>query len=135
MVSNAQTPVANYIVAGILGLVAVVMLFNVLTGRQFPLVTDERGALVALVVIGVVMCTLGGIGPTQSTYGWTHPIMFAGIILGVLALLVTGLTLIGANTAIPLIGTDRSALIALATIMVIKVALVALQRLIAPELI
>ena len=59
-------------------------------------------------------------------------IMLAGIVLGILALLVAGLTLVSANTTIGLIATDRSALIALTVIMILKVALVAVQRFIRP---
>lgn len=132
MTTNAQTPTLNYILAGVLGIVAVLIVSAILTGKQIPVISNERSALIALVVIGIVMCTLGGIGPTQNTYGWTHPVMLIGIVLGVLALLVTGLTLIGANISVPLIATDRSAFIALAVIMALKVAMVFLQRFIAP---
>ena len=125
---GSQTPTSNYLISAVLGIVALVMVVAVLTGRQLPLISTERGAVLALTVIGIVMCMLGGIGPTQSQYGWTHPFMLVGIVLGALALIVSGLTLIGANVSVPLISTDRSALIALSVIIVLKVLMVALQR-------
>ena len=132
MTTELQTNTMSYVISAVLGIVAALIVVTILGGREFPLVATERQAVLALLVIGVVMCTLGGIGPTQSAYGWTHPIMLAGIVLGILALLVAGLTLVGANTTIGLIATDRSALITLTVIMVLKVVLVLAQRFITP---
>jgi len=35
-------------------------------GRDVPIVGNGAGALLALGIIGIAMCSLGGIGPTQS---------------------------------------------------------------------
>jgi hypothetical protein len=128
MATNTATSSANGIITLVLGLLAVGLVFMVLTGRDVPIVGNGAGALLALGVIGIVMCTLSGIGTAQSTLGWTHPLTIIGSILGIAALLVVTLPLFGVQ--LPLIADTRSAVLALAVIMLIKVGLMGVQRLI-----
>ncbi len=129
MTTNTVTSSANGIITLVLGLVAAGLVFMVLTGRHVPIVGNGAGALLTLGLIGIAMCTLSGIGSVQSTLGWTHPLTIAGSILGVLALLVIALPLFGIR--LPLIADTRSAVLALAIIMVAKVGLMGVERLIA----
>jgi hypothetical protein len=75
------------------------------------------------------MCTLGGIGTVQGTHGWMHPVTIIGSILGVAALLVVALPLFGIH--VPLVADTRSAVLALAIIMLVKVGLMGVGRFIA----
>ncbi len=129
MTTNTVTSPANGIITLVLGLLAAGLVFMVLTGRDVPIVGNGAGALLALGIIGIAMCTLSGIGSVQSTLGWTHPLTIAGSILGVLALLVVALPLFGVH--LPLIADTRSAVLALAVIMLIKVGLMGVERFIA----
>ena len=129
MATNTATSSANGIITLVLGLLAVGLVFMVLTGRDVPIVGNGGGALLALGIIGMAMCTLSGIGSVQSTLGWTHPLTIAGSILGVLALLVVALPLLGVR--LPLIADTRSAVLALTVIMLIKVGLMGVERFIA----
>ncbi len=129
MTTNAVTSSTNGIITLVLGLLAAGLVFMVLTGRDVPLVGNGAGALLALGVIGMAMCTLSGIGSVQSTLGWTHPLTIIGSILGVLALLVVALPLLGVQ--LPLIADTRSAVLALAVIMLVKVGLMGVERFIA----
>lgn len=129
MATNTATSPANGIITLALGLLAAGLVFLVLTGRDVPIVGNGAGALLALGIIGLAMCTLGGIGTVQGTLGWTHPLTIIGSILGVLALLVVALPLFGVQ--LPLIADTRSAVLALAVIMLVKVALSGVGRLIA----
>ena len=129
MATNTATSPANGIITLVLGLLAAGLVFMVLTGRDVPIVGNGAGALLALGIIGIAMCTLGGIGSVQSTLGWTHPLTIAGSILGVLALLVVALPLFGVR--LPLIADTRSAVLALAVIMLVKVGLMGVERFIA----
>ena len=129
MATNTATSSANGIITLILGLLAAGLVFMVLTGRDVPIVGNGAGALLALGVIGLAMCTLSGIGPTQSALGWTHPLTIIGSILGVAALLVVVLPLLGIH--LPLIADTRSAVLALAVIMLVKVGLMGVERFIA----
>ena len=129
MTTNTSVSPANGIITLVLGLLAAGLVFLVLTGRNVPIVGSGAGALLALGIIGVVMCSLGGIGPTQSALGWTHPLTIIGSILGLLALLVVALPLLGVQ--LPLIADTRSAVPVLAVIMLVKVGLMGVERFIA----
>jgi hypothetical protein len=129
MTTNVGTSSANGPLSLALGLLAAALVFMVLTGRDVPIVGNGAGALLALGLIGIAMCTLGGIGPAQSTLGWTHPLTIIGSILGVLALLMVALPLLGVQ--LPLIADTRSAVLALAVIMLVKVGLMGVARFIA----
>jgi len=113
------------IVPIILGILAAIVIFFVLTERQLPLITGDKGALLVLAVIGVAMCTVGGIGPTLEKYDWSHPFMIAGAILGILAFLVTAAGLLDVH--LPVIDSTRAAFIALVVIGVVKVGVTTLQ--------
>ena len=129
MATNTVTSPANGIITLMLGLLAAGPVFMVVTGRDIPIVGNGAGALLALGIIGIVMCALSGIGTVQPTLGWTHPLTIAGSILGVLAVLVVSLPLFGVH--LPLIADTRSAVLALAVIMLIKVGLMGVGRFIA----
>jgi hypothetical protein len=129
MSANTHAITVNDVFVVVLGLAAAALVFFTLTGRSVPLISDDRGALLALGVIGIVMCSLGGIGKAQSALGWTHPITIVGAILGVAALLIVILPLI--NVKLPVLATDRSAFVALAVVMLVKVGLSGVSRFIA----
>lgn len=129
MTTNVSTSSANGIISLVLGLVAAGLVFLILTGREVPIVGNGAGALLTLGVIGIVMCTISGIGPVQGSLGWTHPLTIVGSILGVAAVLVVVLPLLGVQ--LPLVADTRSAVLALAVIMLVKVGLMGVARLIA----
>jgi hypothetical protein len=126
MSANTHAFTVNDVFVVVLGLAAAALVFFMLTGRALPLISDDRGALLALGLIGFVMCSLGGIGKVQSALGWTHPITIAGMVLGIAAMLIVILPLI--NVKLPVLTTDRSAFIALAVVMLIKVGLSGVSR-------
>jgi hypothetical protein len=115
-----------------LGLIAVVVAVFVFLNRQILFITSDRSGFLALAVIGFAMCAVAGIGNTQATLGWTHPVTFAGIILGVTALglvvvVLTGhsgfLTPLGAvfsQGTVTAISGDRLAFYLLAGVILIK---------------
>jgi hypothetical protein len=129
MATNTATSSANGLITLALGLLAAGLVFMILTGRDVPIVGNGAGALLALGLIGITMCTLSGIGSVQSTLGWTHPLTIIGSILGVAALLVVVLPLLGIH--LPMMPDTRSAVLALAVIMLIKVGLMGVGRFIA----
>ncbi len=121
---NTNVPASNAVsqlVPAVLGLIAAVLIFFVLTNRPLPLIADDRAALIVLVIIGFAMCTVGGSGKAFSTYGWASPVTIIGSVLGVLVLLLAGARLLNAN--LPLIVDDRAAFIAVAVIGVAKVVI------------
>jgi len=129
MTTSTVTSSTNGLITLVLGLLAAGLVFMVLTGRDVPIVGNGAGALLALGLIGLAMCTLGGIGTVQGTLGWTHPLTIIGSILGVAALLVVVLPLFGVH--LPMMPDTRSAVLALAVIMLVKVGLMGVGRFIA----
>ncbi len=129
MATNTAVSSANGIITLVLGLIAAGLVFMVLTGRDVPIVGNGAGALLALGVIGIAMCALSGIGSVQSTFGWGHPLTILGSILGVLAVLIVALPLLGVQ--LPLVADTRAAVLALAVIMLVKVGLMGVERFIA----
>ncbi len=129
MATDAATSSTNGIITLTLGVLAAGLVFMVVTGRDVPIIGNGAGALVALGIIGIAMCTMSGIGSVQGSLGWTHPLTIIGSILGVAALLVIVLPLL--SVRVPFIADTRSAVLALAIIMLIKVGLMGVARVIA----
>ena len=69
-----------------------------------------RGMLIALMVVGMAMCSFG-VGRAGTTLGWTHPVTIAGCLIGIAALVMVGMSLLGVK--LPLIGSERAAFLAL----------------------
>jgi hypothetical protein len=65
-----------------------------LNSEAVPIVGSTRGALVAIAVVGMAACAVGGIGQAPII-GWSHPITIFGIVVGVLALVIVGAGLFG----------------------------------------
>lgn len=58
-----------------------------LSSSTIPIVGTGRGALVAMAILGIAACTVGGVGQAPSL-GWTSPVTIFGAVTGVLAALV-----------------------------------------------
>jgi hypothetical protein len=129
MTTNVGTSSADSIISLALSLLAAALVLMVLTERDVPIVGNGVGALLALGLIGVTICTLIGLGPARSALGWTHPLTIVGSILGVLAVLMVALPLLGVQLSF--IADARSAVLFLSVIMLVKVGLMGVERFIA----
>jgi len=103
----------------LLALLAAVVVFIGATGRHVPLLSSVRADIILLVIIGMTMCTQGGIGRVTATGQWSHPLSIVGYILGGLILLITLAVFVGWK--LPYIQTDQQALIAIAVLIGLKV--------------
>jgi len=103
----------------LLALLAAVVVFIGATGRHVPLLSSVRADIILLVIIGMTMCTQGGIGRVAATGQWSHPLSIVGYILGGLILLITLAVFVGWK--LPYIQTDQQALIAIAVLIGLKV--------------
>jgi hypothetical protein len=103
----------------LLALLAAVVVFIGATGRRVPLLSSVRADIILLVIIGMTMCTQGGIGRVAATGQWSHPLSIVGYILGGLILLITLAVFVGWK--LPYIQTDQQALIAIAVLIGLKV--------------
>ena len=103
----------------LLALLAAVVVFIGTTGKKVPLLSNVRIDIILLVIIGMAMCTQGGIGRVAATGQWSHPLSIIGYILGGLILLITLAVFVGWK--LPYIRTDQQALIAIAILAGLKV--------------
>jgi hypothetical protein len=90
-------------------------------GLKLPLITDDRLAVLALVIVGFAMCMAGGSARAIGGYGMTHPVTILGSLIGVLALLIGASVLF--SFRLPLIADNRTALFVLAGIILLKVVM------------
>lgn len=117
---SSQTLGSNIIVL-ILGLLALSLVYVVATGRNLtmPVISTDRAALIALLVVGVGMCAVGGIGTSVSKYGWSNPVTIIGSIVGVITFLVVGAVLFGVQ--LPIITNERAAFLLVTGVIIGKV--------------
>src|SRR4051794_12468589 len=65
-----------------------------LTRENVPVVGSGVGALIAVAVIGMAGCAVGGISQAPVA-GWTSPMIILGVVLGVAALVVVAAGVFG----------------------------------------
>jgi hypothetical protein len=92
-------------------LLAAAVVFIGVTGKKVPLLSNVRVDIVLLVLIGMAICTQGGIGRVAALGTWTHPLAIIGYILGGAILLIT--VAVFAGWKLPFIQTDQQALFAI----------------------
>lgn len=103
----------------IFALVFAAIVFIGMTGKKVPLLSNIRLDIILLVVIGMAICTQGGIGRVAASGQWSHPLSIIGYVLGGLILLIALSVFVGWN--LPFIQTDQQALLAIAILAGIKV--------------
>ena len=102
-----------------LALLFAVVTFIGATGKKVPLLSNVRGDIILLVIIGMAICTQGGIGRIAATGEWWHPLSIVGYILGGLILVIT--LAVFAGWKVPYIQNDQQALLAIAILAGLKV--------------
>jgi hypothetical protein len=124
--NSISTDGANLAVI-VLGILAALLAFAVLTGRKVPLLSTDRAALLALVVIGMIMCTQGGVGRVAASREWLHPFSILGYMLGA-AIIVIGIAALFGKQIPPLTSYYQS-FTAVAVIAAVKLVLTTIHRL------
>lgn len=102
-----------------LALLAAAIVFIGVTGKKVPLLSNVRVDIILLVIIGMTICTQGGIGRIAATGQWSHPQAILGYILGGLILLSTLFVFVGWK--LPYIQNDQQALLVIAILASLKV--------------
>ena len=118
MKTIAQPAVITPTIIG-LALLAVAVVYIGMTGKRVPLLSNIRVDIILLVIIGMAICTQGGIGRVAATGEWSHPLSILGYILGGLILLITLAVFVGWK--LPYIQSDQQALLAIAMLAGLKV--------------
>jgi peptidoglycan/LPS O-acetylase OafA/YrhL len=102
----------------VVGLVTTLWIVTVLAGWHSAFGLSDRAALIVLLVAGITMCTTG---MEIQRFGWKNPFNLLGSAIGVLILLLVVAVFTGLPLPFP--NSDRSAFIALAALMALKVSL------------
>ena len=118
MKTIAQPAVVTPAIVG-LALLAAAVVFIGVTGKKVPLLSNIRVDIILLVLIGMAICTQGGIGRVAATGEWAHPLSIIGYLLGGLILVITLAVFIGWK--LPYIANDQQALLAIAILASLKV--------------
>lgn len=118
MKTIAQPAVITPTILGLALLFAVVAFIGV-TGKKVPLLSNVRVDIVLLVLIGMAICTQGGIGRIAATGQWSHPQAILGYILGGSILLI--MLAVFAGWKFPYIQSDQQALLVIALLASLKV--------------
>lgn len=103
----------------LLALLFAAVVYIGVTGKRVPVLSSVRTDIILLVVIGMAICSQGGIGRVAASGQWAHPLSILGYILGGLILLVALSVFVGWK--LPYIQSDQQALLAIAILAAIKV--------------
>ena len=118
MKTITQPAVITPTIIGLALLFAAVAFIGV-TGKKVPLLSNMRLDIILLVILGMTLCTQGGIGRIAATGEWTHPQAIIGYLLGGLILLITLFVFMGWQ--LPYIANDQQALLAIAILAGLKI--------------
>ncbi len=127
MKANSLSAGGTNLLVIVLGILAAMLIFAVLTGRKVPLLSTDRAALLALVVVGMVMCTQGGISRVAASGAWLHPFSILAYLLGAAIVLIGVAALFGKN--IPPLTSFHQSFTAVAVIAAVKLVLTMIHRL------
>jgi hypothetical protein len=104
--SSVPSPVGLSVI--FLALLFAAVVFVAVTGKKVPVISNTRIAMVALLLLGMAMCT-SGIGRVAAVQQWTHPLSILGYLLGAVILVI------GLGTAfslkLPYIQSDIQAIV------------------------
>jgi hypothetical protein len=78
---------ASFLTGIALVVLALGVAWGAITNPDLPVVGSGRGALLAVAVLGMAGCSVGGLSQAP-VLGWSHPYIVVGSILGVVALVV-----------------------------------------------
>ena len=118
MKTITQSSVITPTIIGLALLFAAITFIGV-TGKKVPMLSNIRVDIVLLVIIGMTICSQGGIGRVAATGEWTHPLSIIGYLLGGLILIITLAVFTGWK--LPYIANDGQALLAIAILASLKV--------------
>lgn len=125
MKASGMQMTGNITTSAVLAVLIGLLVLGTLSGRKMAWLSNERVVLIAVVVLGMAMCTRG-IGRVAALGAWGHPLAILGYLVGALILLIAAVGLSGK----PLlwISTPRDAVVTAALLTALKLALSTLHR-------
>jgi hypothetical protein len=110
-----------------LAVLAALLVLAVFTGRKVPLLSSDRAALFALVTIGMLMCSQGGMGRVSASGSWLHPFAIIGYLLGAVIITIGVVAVFGRN--IPPLTSYYESFVMVTAIAIVKLVLTTIHRL------
>lgn len=101
----------------LLGIVIVVIANAALTGKTLPLIATPRSALIAILIVGMIMC-MGGIGQVGVSGKWASPLAILGYLLGAAILLAFAAGMFGWK--LPFVSGEKDAILAMTSLIAVK---------------
>lgn len=115
--------VASYTV----GIITLLLIFALLSGKKIPLMSSDKGIFILLFVLGFAMSILGGFRDyPDGKFVMPGILMFSLMTLGISAMLLLVLMLVGVK--MPFITTYKEAYVAMSIIIFMKWSLVHLYK-------
>lgn len=111
----------KHLFGSILSAIALVVCYLELAGKKVPFLPDGyRSGFYIVFVIGLIACSVGGIGANTAgnKIDWLNPFTLVGSVLGVVAVFL--LVLVATHKHFWIIQSDRSALFAIGLIIAAK---------------
>ncbi len=118
----------TYFIIGpsIIGVLSLILVLVVLTEKNIPSISGDRGAFVALSIMNYAMCAVGPLPWTKSNE-WLSSFNLALYVIGIFALVFIIVITTAKTVPLPLVSTYRTAFITLAIIILSKWALFTIQ--------
>jgi peptidoglycan/LPS O-acetylase OafA/YrhL len=114
-VSSGRNGLSIILALAVLGLIV-----GVIAQWNLPLISGPRSALIALFILGFIMCAAGGLSSKteRNGFSWLSPFVIIGMLLGAAAVYILYAGLSGRD--LPLVSGEYGAFIALALVMALK---------------
>jgi len=103
----------------LLAALAAIVVFVTLKGVSLPMVSNLKVNLAILILLGMSICTQGGIGRIAATGQWTHPLAIVGYILGASILVLAFCVFF--NIPLPFLASQQQAFLVIAVLLGAKV--------------
>jgi len=118
MKTTTQPAVINPVIV-IMALLTAAVVFLGWKGTTLPLLSNPKISLAIVLLLGMAICTQGGIGRVAAAGQWIHPLSIAGYLLGAAILLLAAAVFL--NIELPAIASPQQALVVIAALMAVKV--------------
>ena len=103
----------------ILAVLAAALVFVTLKGVSLPLLSNLKVNLGILIVLGMSICTQGGIGRIAASGQWMHPLAIVGYILGASILILAVCVFFNIN--LPFLSSPQQTFLVIAVLLGAKV--------------
>ena len=114
-----------YIIAAIIGVLAIILALAQLNDSPIPFISGNREAFYALAIIGFASCSFG-MYASGELYGWLDPFRILAIVIGVLLMVLVGAVFF--QIQLPFVSDDQTAFLVLAVLILVKLVITNGQR-------